>query len=190
PCRPSSCHSPWPSVRPSPAPVRPPPLSPSARSLPLTGLDPAPLALERRRMGPGARIVVALVSGNAALRRGWRSAPTRLLLGAVLAVTAACSRESGPDMTGPRTPEMTPDSTKSAVTSSDEQTTVESHRRRSFRTRLRGGNEVPPRDTPARGTALFRLRRDGTELDFELVVHDIRNVVAAHIPPGAPGVNG
>jgi hypothetical protein len=92
-------------------------------------------------------------------------------------------------MTGPTTkPETTQDSAKPVVASSDEQTSLESHRR--FRARLRGGHEVPPRDTPARGTALFHLRPDGAELDFELIVHDIRNVVAAHLHLGAQGVNG
>jgi hypothetical protein len=86
-------------------------------------------------------------------------------------------------MTGPTTtPEVSQDSARPVATSSDEQATLESHRRRNFRARLRGGSEVPPRDTPADGKALFHLRRDGTELDFELVVHDI------HL--GALGVNG
>jgi len=94
-------------------------------------------------------------------------------------------------MTGPTAmPESSQDPAKSAVTSTEEQTSLDSHRRRSIRARLRGGNEVPARDTPAHGTAVFRLRRDGTELDFELAVHDIHNVVAAHIHLGAPAVNG
>src|SRR5262249_52557634 len=53
-----------------------------------------------------------------------------------------------------------------------------------------GRDEVPPRDTPANGKVLLHLRRDGMALDFELVVHDITNVVAAHIHVGKPGVNG
>lgn len=59
-----------------------------------------------------------------------------------------------------------------------------------FRAVLSGAQEVPPRDTDARGVAKFRLSADGTELHFRLVVANIENVFAAHIHCGAPGVNG
>jgi CHRD domain len=55
---------------------------------------------------------------------------------------------------------------------------------------LSGGQEVPPRDTQARGVATFKLRADGTALRFKLNVANIDNVVAAHIHCGAVGVNG
>ena len=55
---------------------------------------------------------------------------------------------------------------------------------------LSGGDEVPPRDTGARGVAIFRLDAAGTELGFRLVVANIENVFAAHIHCGAVGVNG
>jgi hypothetical protein len=55
---------------------------------------------------------------------------------------------------------------------------------------LSGADEVPPRDTLARGVATFRLSADGTELGYRLVVANIQNVVAAHIHCGAVGVNG
>ena len=59
-----------------------------------------------------------------------------------------------------------------------------------FRAVLSGGDEVPPRDTGARGVAIFRLSADGSELGFRLVVANIENVVAAHIHCGVAGVNG
>ena len=59
-----------------------------------------------------------------------------------------------------------------------------------FRAVLSGGGEVPPRDTGARGVAIFRLSADGSELGFRLIVANIENVVAAHIHCGAAGVNG
>jgi hypothetical protein len=55
---------------------------------------------------------------------------------------------------------------------------------------LSGGQEVPPRDTQARGVATFKLRADGTALEFKLNVANIDNVFAAHIHCGAVGVNG
>jgi CHRD domain len=55
---------------------------------------------------------------------------------------------------------------------------------------LSGGQEVPPRDTQARGVATFKLRADGTALEFKLNVANIDNVFAAHIHCGAIGVNG
>lgn len=60
----------------------------------------------------------------------------------------------------------------------------------SFRAVLFGANEVPPRETLARGVATLRFSSEGTELDFRLVVANIENVVAAHIHCGSVGVNG
>jgi CHRD domain len=59
-----------------------------------------------------------------------------------------------------------------------------------FRAVLSGGDEVPARDTRARGVATFRLDAEGTELGFQLVVANIENVFAAHIHCGVAGVNG
>jgi hypothetical protein len=61
---------------------------------------------------------------------------------------------------------------------------------RNFRTHLNGAEEVPARDTKAQGQAIFHLSKDGTSLDFKLIVANIENVVAAHIHCGATGVNG
>lgn len=55
---------------------------------------------------------------------------------------------------------------------------------------LSGGDEVPARDTIARGVATFKLNQEGTGLDFTLIAANIDNVVAAHIHCGAPGVIG
>jgi CHRD domain len=55
---------------------------------------------------------------------------------------------------------------------------------------LSGDQEVPPRDTQARGVATFKLREDGTALAFKVNVANIDNVFAAHIHCGAVGVNG
>jgi hypothetical protein len=55
---------------------------------------------------------------------------------------------------------------------------------------LSGDEEVPPRDTHARGTAIFQLSADGTTLDYKLIVANIENVVAAHIHIAPAGVNG
>jgi CHRD domain len=59
-----------------------------------------------------------------------------------------------------------------------------------FRAVLSGGDEVPARDTLARGVATFRLDAGGTELGFQLVVANIENVFAAHIHCGVAGVSG
>jgi CHRD domain len=59
-----------------------------------------------------------------------------------------------------------------------------------FRAVLLGDNEVPPRETLARGVATLGFSSEGTELGFRLVVANIENVVAAHIHCGAVGVNG
>ena len=55
---------------------------------------------------------------------------------------------------------------------------------------LSGGDEVPARDTKARGNALFDVSADGTTLSFKLIVANIDNVVAAHIHIAPAGQNG
>jgi hypothetical protein len=59
-----------------------------------------------------------------------------------------------------------------------------------YHTALTGDEEVPPRDTPAKGQAILRLSLDGTVLYYTLIVTNIRNVFQAHIHLGAAGVNG
>ena len=59
-----------------------------------------------------------------------------------------------------------------------------------FRSVLSGRDEVPARDTRARGVATFRLDGEATELGFQLVVANIENVFAAHIHCGIAGVSG
>jgi hypothetical protein len=55
---------------------------------------------------------------------------------------------------------------------------------------LSGSEEVPARDTQARGVATFKLRDDGSALEYRLNVANIDNVFMAHIHCAAVGVNG
>ena len=55
---------------------------------------------------------------------------------------------------------------------------------------LSGKEEVPPRKTRSRGTAVFQLSDDGTQLHYKLVTGRINNVVASHIHLAPRGVNG
>ena len=59
-----------------------------------------------------------------------------------------------------------------------------------FAAPLSGSEEVPARDTNARGVATFKLSSDGTGLDYKVNVANIENVFAAHIHCGAVGVSG
>jgi hypothetical protein len=63
-------------------------------------------------------------------------------------------------------------------------------RRRNFRAHLSGDEEVPPVETRAQGQAVVRVDRDASELEFELIVANIDDVVAAHIHCAPDGVNG
>ena len=58
----------------------------------------------------------------------------------------------------------------------------------SFRAVLAGENEVPARDTLARGVAVFQV--EGTTISWRLIAANIENAFAAHIHCGAAGVNG
>jgi len=55
---------------------------------------------------------------------------------------------------------------------------------------LSGQEEVPVRETRARGTATFQLSADRESISYRLTVANIENVVAAHIHVGAAGTNG
>ena len=59
-----------------------------------------------------------------------------------------------------------------------------------FRAQLSGDEEVPPVNTLARGQAIFQLSKDGLSIDYQLIIANIENVVAAHIHNAVTGVNG
>ena len=59
---------------------------------------------------------------------------------------------------------------------------------RNFRAVLAGENEVPARDTLARGAAVFQV--DGDTISWRLNVANINNAFASHIHCGAVDVNG
>ncbi len=61
---------------------------------------------------------------------------------------------------------------------------------KNFVATLNGGQEVPARDTNARGNATFHLSSDGSELQFKLIAANIDNPFASHIHCGSPGANG
>ena len=61
---------------------------------------------------------------------------------------------------------------------------------RTYVAHLNGDNEVPPNDSLAQGQAIFKVSKDGTSIEYRLVVANIENVVASHIHIGAPGENG
>jgi hypothetical protein len=54
---------------------------------------------------------------------------------------------------------------------------------------LSGKQEVSARDTQAVGVATFKLRADGTQLQFKINVANLDNAGAAHIHCAAVGVN-
>jgi len=58
-----------------------------------------------------------------------------------------------------------------------------------FRAILSGADEVPARDTNARGVATLKFNDARTELAYILIAANIENVVAAHIHCGVPGEN-
>jgi hypothetical protein len=60
---------------------------------------------------------------------------------------------------------------------------------RNFVTPLNGAEEVPANASKARGTAIFQLSADGTQLSYRLIASNIHNVHMAHIHMGPAGVN-
>jgi len=55
---------------------------------------------------------------------------------------------------------------------------------------LDGENQVPRRETPATGKAVFRVNTDYKKIEYQLTVNNIDNVVAAHVHFGKPGEDG
>lgn len=62
--------------------------------------------------------------------------------------------------------------------------------RTSFVAVLSGAEEVPARETLARGQAFFQLSDDMQSMSYHLIVANIDNVIMAHIHLGPVGVNG
>src|SRR3954465_13382099 len=60
----------------------------------------------------------------------------------------------------------------------------------SYAAQLSGGEEVPPRTTPASGQATFQVSADGQSLTYTVTVSTITNVIAGHIHLAAKGANG
>jgi hypothetical protein len=60
-----------------------------------------------------------------------------------------------------------------------------------YRVRLTGAQQVPPvTDTPTRSTAVFRFRRDYSQLRFSMPVRRAQYVTEAHLHCAPPGVEG
>ena len=60
-----------------------------------------------------------------------------------------------------------------------------------FNSPMEGAQEAPvPRDTQARGNAVYKLSADGTHIEYKVIVANIENVFMAHIHMGPPGVSG
>ena len=60
-----------------------------------------------------------------------------------------------------------------------------------FNSPMEGAQEAPvPRDTQARGNAVYKLSADGTHIEYKVIVANIENVFMAHIHMGPPDVSG
>ncbi len=59
-----------------------------------------------------------------------------------------------------------------------------------FKAMLSGKEVVPAVTTAAKGEAVFKLEKDGTELVYTLTVKDLENITAAHIHTGMIGKSG
>jgi hypothetical protein len=61
---------------------------------------------------------------------------------------------------------------------------------KNFVAHLSGAEEVPERDCPGQGEAVFQLSVDGTQLSYRVIASNIDNVVQSHIHLAPAGVNG
>ncbi len=61
---------------------------------------------------------------------------------------------------------------------------------RNFRAHLNGESEVPAVDTRARGQATFQLGKDGSSIQYKVILANIENVRMAHIHLAPADANG
>ena len=61
---------------------------------------------------------------------------------------------------------------------------------KNFGAHLGGGQEVPARETPAQGQAIFQVNADETAISYQVIVANINNVVASHIHFAPARTNG
>jgi hypothetical protein len=59
-----------------------------------------------------------------------------------------------------------------------------------FVANLKGGNEVPPVDTAATGTAQLQVSPDGKDMSYDLSATNLNGFMMAHIHQGKTGENG
>ena len=59
-----------------------------------------------------------------------------------------------------------------------------------FNTQLSGQDQVPSRETQAKGQAWFKLSNDGLSLDYRINVSNIENVIAVRLGNAAAGATG
>jgi hypothetical protein len=67
--------------------------------------------------------------------------------------------------------------------------TIESHSD-NFRAHMSARESVPSAESLGHGQSIFRLRRDGSELQFRVILANIDNVIGIHIHLGAVGDTG
>jgi hypothetical protein len=65
-----------------------------------------------------------------------------------------------------------------------------SHSLTNYHAHATGDQEVPARDTQAQGQLKLQLSKDGSALEYKLIVANIENVVASHLHVAPAGVNG
>jgi hypothetical protein len=105
-----------------------------------------------------------------------------------LTLTAgACADRAGPTETELRTPIFEQSSAAALDKGGGDQRDNDHH---ALSTRLRGGNEVPPNESRARGVAVFKVSRDGESIRYVLEATKFDNPFMAHIHMAAAGVNG
>ena len=105
--------------------------------------------------------------------------PSLTLIGAFILIAAGCSRDNQP-LTEVRAPLF--ERAETGGTTSGEHGALATH--------LLGRNENPPRETPAKGEATFRLSKDGKSVEYRLIATTIDNPFMAHIHLAPVGVNG
>ena len=67
---------------------------------------------------------------------------------------------------------------------------VQQQKEQKFTAKMTGSEEVPPKNTKARGTAEFILDASGETLSYKVSVNDIHGVTIANINNGTKGQNG
>jgi hypothetical protein len=119
------------------------------------------------------------------IRNYFKSLKANMILVSFLLLASCMQQDESLASDNVKSDELTDRSAAAQVTNG-----VSVNAKRIYTAHLLGANEVPPVDSNGEGQVIFTLDESGTQLRFQVIAANIKNVTQAHIHCGEAGVNG